>query len=102
MKLRNNFSEDTRNLYLYVYGCQNCSRSDLGLEIHHIRSRISNSPLNSICLCLPCHQVIGHTQEEESKYLQQTLRWLLKQQYELTSKDIAFYQQNKALYGIEH
>jgi 5-methylcytosine-specific restriction endonuclease McrA len=101
MKLHNPFSEDTRNIYLYQYACMDCGRSDQGLELHHIRSRISNSPLNSYLICMVCHSKIGHTQEEEARYLQQTLRWLLSQQYELTQKDVDFYSENKKLYLLE-
>lgn len=100
MKLANPFSEDTRNLYLYEYACFDCGRSDRGLSLHHIRSRISDSPLNSYLICNDCHIVCGHTQEEESKYLKQTIKWLLSQQYELTKKDIEFYTANQHLYNL--
>ncbi len=99
MKLQNSFSEDTRNLFLYEYSCWLTGRSDKGLELHHIRGRISNSPLNAYLISSEAHAHIGHTQEEESKFLKQTLRWLLKQQYELTKKDIEFYNQNILLYN---
>lgn len=100
MHLQNPFSQDTRNLFLYEYSCWTCGRSDKGLELHHIKSRISNSPLNAYLICTECHSHANHSQEEESKYLQTTLRFLLREQYELTPKDIDFYQQNKHLYNL--
>jgi hypothetical protein len=100
MKLQNAFSQDTRNLFLYEYSCFNCSRSDRGLEGHHIVGRSSNSPLNFYLICTYCHSHANHSQEEESKYLQTTLRFLLREQYELTKKDIDFYQQHKHLYSL--
>lgn len=99
MKLRNNFSNNTRNLFLYSYNCWICGRSDKGLELHHSLGRVSNSSLNAFCICMECHSHIGHSKEEESKCLQTTMRWLLKQGYELTKKDIEFYNNNKNLYN---
>ena len=99
MKLNNPFSEDTRNLFLYQYFCQNCGRSNRGLELHHITGRNSNSPLNAIVLCLDCHKVCGHSFEEESKYLKIAIRFLLKEQYELTKKDLIFYKTNEIKYN---
>lgn len=99
MKLANPFSQDTRNLFLYEYSCWNCGRSDRGLEVHHIIGRKSNSPLNAYLICSYCHSHANHSQEEESKYLQTTMKWLLRQQYELTKKDIKFYNDNRILYN---
>lgn len=99
MKLAHPFSQDTRNLFLYEYSCFNCGRSDRGLELHHIKGRISNSPLNAYLICTYCHSHANHSQEEESKYLQTTIRWLLKQGYELTKNDIEFYKTNEKLYN---
>jgi hypothetical protein len=75
-----------------------CQRSDRGLEIHHCRGRISNSPLNAIVLCLDCHSKCGHSFEEESKYLKIAIRYLLSINYELTVEDIEFYKTNVLLY----
>jgi hypothetical protein len=99
MKLTNNFSNDTRNIFLYEHSCFDCNRSDRGLELHHIRGRISDSPLNAIPICMECHAHIGHTQEEESKYLKTALKFILTTDYKLTQKDLEFYISNKALYN---
>lgn len=99
MKLNNPFSEDTRNIFLYQYSCMNCGRSDRGLELHHITGRNSNSPLNAIALCLDCHKICGHSFKEESKYLQIEIRFLLRNQYELTKKDLEFYKEKEKCYN---
>jgi len=101
MKLQNPFSQETRLLYLYEYSCFTCGRSDRGLELHHIKSRISNSPLNSYLICNYCHSHANHSQKEEAQYLQTTMKWLLRQGYELTQKDIEFYAQHKKLYDMK-
>ena len=100
MKLKYPFTEETRNLLLYEYNCRDCGRSDRGLELHHILGRCSNSPLNMYLICTHCHKVIGHSQAEESKYLQQTIKWLLLYGYGLKEDDITFYIHNKLLYNI--
>jgi len=76
MKLKNNFSQETRLLFLYVYSCFNCGRSDKGLSLHHITGRNSNAKENAIPLCLECHSHANHSQEEEEKYKQITKKWL--------------------------
>jgi len=98
MHLKLNFTNETRNLYLYVYKCQNCGRSDKGLELHHILGRISNSKLNAIVLCLECHSHCCHSREEESKYLKISIRFHLLEKNELVFEDIEFYKTNKRLY----
>lgn len=102
MILKNNFSLKTRFLYLYEYGCFDCLRSDKGLELHHIKGRISSSPLNSFLICKECHAHCGHSQKEEAKYLQTTLRWLLRKQYTLTRDDLDFYLLHKVLYNYNN
>ena len=101
MKLALPFSEDTRNLFLYEYACWSCSRSDRGLELHHSLGRCSDSPLNAYIICTYCHSHANHSQQEESKYLQQTIKWLLRQGYELTEEDVAFYVAHKHLYDAD-
>ena len=95
MKLENPFTENTRNLFLYEYSCFNCGRSDRGLELHHILGRQSANPLNAIPLCLVCHSKAGHSFEEESKYLQLTLKFLVKNEFEFKPEHIEFYIEHK-------
>jgi len=99
VKLSNPFSDEVRNLFLYDYSCENCNRSDKGLELHHIVGRSSNSCLNAILLCLDCHKVCGHSQEEESKYLQKAIKREVNRKTKLTEKDIEFYNKHKNLYN---
>lgn len=100
MKLENPFSQETRNIFLYVFACMDCGRSDRGLELHHINGRTSSSPLNAIVLCLVCHGKCGHSFEEESKYLQITIRFLLKEHYSINENDVEFYTVNKKKYFV--
>lgn len=90
MKLNNPFSDDTRLLFLYVYSCFLCGRSDRGLELHHIIGRGSSSPLNACPLCIECHSHIGHSVAEQRKLLHRTAVFLEDQNYELTKEDEIF------------
>lgn len=90
MKLDNPFSQDTRNLFLYVYACFKCNRSDRGLELHHITGRDSSSAFNACPLCKECHAHIGHTQEEEKELHGITFNFLLKEHYQPTEYDYNF------------
>lgn len=90
MKLENPFPLEVRNLFLYVYYCFKCGRSDRGLELHHIFGRISSSALNACPLCKVCHGAIQHTVEEEQALLKLTIRFLLREQYKLKNIDDLF------------
>lgn len=96
MKLRNNFTEETRNLYLYRYDCDRCG-SNVMLELHHIRGRCSNSPLNASILCHDCHGHVGHKKEEEQILFAKNLQFLVREGYELTSEDLDFLTKNGRL-----
>jgi len=74
-----------------------CSRSDKGLEIHHITGRDSASPLNSFVICKDCHAQVGHTQDEERHFFEITLRYLLGQKYKLTDTDVEFMEKHTHL-----
>lgn len=79
MKLRNPFSEETRLLFLYVYACFDCGRSDRGVELHHITGRNDNSPTNAFPICRVCHVKVKHNDEEHKKYKQITKDYLARQ-----------------------
>jgi hypothetical protein len=98
MKLSNPFSQNTRNLFLYEYSCWTCGRSDKGLELHHIKGRESNSPLNAYLICTECHSHANHSQEEEKEYLQTTMIFLLKQNYKFTNLDKEFLMKHRDKY----
>jgi 5-methylcytosine-specific restriction endonuclease McrA len=92
MKLKNAFSQEVRLLYLYVYACMKCQRSDQGLEIHHITGRDSASAFNSIAICKECHAKVGHTQKEERDFFILTIDFLAKEGYKPTTEDWQFIQ----------
>jgi len=105
MKLKNPFSTETRWLFFdYRYTCANCGGNGQdcgGTELHHIRGRISDSKLNGIVLCKNCHNKIGHTNEEEAKYLQYTIKRFIMKDIKLIEKDLSFYRDNEKLYNYE-
>ena len=105
MKLRNPFSTDTRWLFHdKQYECWECGgngQQSGGTELNHTTGRDSNSPLNGSVLCKKCHAKVGHTDQEQAKYLQKTLRYLMKIDYTLTEKDTAFYNKYKRLYEFK-
>ena len=94
MQLKNPFTNETRNLYLYCYSCFNCGRSDLGLELHHVIGRSSSSPFNAFPICLACHGRACHSQEEEQKYFAINLRFLHSIGYKPTEEDLQFLREN--------
>lgn len=97
MHLQNPFPLKVRKQYIDVWYCWNCgcNGSDIGgLEIHHIRSRISDSIFNSSCLCKLCHSKIGHSQEEEQELFAKTFKWVYNIKYKPDKNDIDFLEKN--------
>lgn len=91
MRLRNPFSNETRNLYLDVHWCFYCGRSDRGLEAHHIYGRESSSPFNLAPVCLHCHGHMGHSTKEQRELLKETTNYLLSTvRYVPTTDDMVF------------
>ena len=86
MRLKNNFTQETRLLFLYCFSCFNCGRSDRGLELHHISGRDDLSPENAIPLCPECHSHANHSDTEEARYKELTRIFLERQNY--AQKDI--------------
>lgn len=74
-------------MYLYVYWCFNCDRSDRGLELHHIFGRISASALNACPLCNVCHGKIKHTTEEQNHLMRKVILFHLKEHYCIVAID---------------
>lgn len=98
MELRNPFSIDTRQLYWGIWYCWICGSNGNGrggLELHHIRGRISASALNSALLCHECHSGMNHNQEEERMLFLKTLKFLHSQRYIFTQADLVFMEENK-------
>lgn len=90
MNLNNPFPKETRLLFLYVYSCFKCNRSDQGLELHHITGRDSSSAFNACPLCKVCHEKIGHSQEEERDLFLYTKVFLRTESYEADENDAIF------------
>jgi hypothetical protein len=96
MSLSNEFSTETRQLYLYNYKCWECGENGSrtgGMELHHILGRCSNSPLNSAPLCHRCH-ALANQKQTAAKYFYKTLCYLQRQGYKLTEKDELFILEN--------
>jgi hypothetical protein len=92
MNLANPFSTKTRLLFLYEYACWLCGRSDLGLELHHIYGRISNSPYNAAVVCMECHSHMGHSKTEQDNLLKLACVFLARIGYKAVERDIDFLQ----------
>ena len=99
LKLRNNFTDEQKAVWAWDYWCHapNC-KSNIGVSIHHIFGRVSNSILNSIPLCDKCHR--NYTFLDKSELLKTTIRFLCDPNngYEFTKKDIEFYNTYKKYY----
>ncbi len=97
MKLNNPFPDETRNIFLYVYSCFKCGRSDRGLELHHITGRDSDSAFNACPLCKDCHAHIGHSQEEEKELYLIVVQFLIQERFMPTEKDYQFLREHSYL-----
>lgn len=98
MNLKNPFPREVINIYTFEYACSECGRCDRPLELHHILGRVSNSALNSILLCSKCHKELPCQRGYKEKWLEYTIRFLLSKNYQLTEKDIKFFEENRKLY----
>lgn len=90
MELQNPFPQKVRLLYLYVYACFNCGRSDLGLELHHILGRVSASAFNACPLCPKCHSEEIHGQDAQRRLFEINLAFLIKELYRPEEHDYDF------------
>jgi hypothetical protein len=97
VKLSNNFSQETRVLFIDIVGCMRCNRSDRGLELHHILGRRSKSKFSAIVLCKECHGHIGHTQEEERELFELTFNYLQGRGLTFIEEDDEFLRDNSYL-----
>lgn len=94
MKLRNPFSQETRELFYDTrYTCFLCGGNGQdcgGTELNHTVGRSSNSPYNGSVLCHSCHSHVGHTKQEHDKLIIKTVSYLTKRGYTPTENDILF------------
>ena len=92
VKLKNAFSEETRELFAFNYKCFWCGQNHYNC-LHHILGRISNSPLNACPLGnFECHIGNGKlaTFDAKRKLLKKTEEYLNDQEYVLTKEDKEF------------
>lgn len=88
-------------MYFDCWRCAVCGKNGQyqgGLEIHHIKGRISSSALNSVVVCGKCHSQMGHSQEEEISLMIYTIKFLLRNNYQFHNNDISFYNRYKKQY----
>ncbi len=101
MKLRNNFSEETRELFFWNLICWNCNKPHANC-LHHTMGRVSNSALNASPLNnFDCHIGNGKLSlfEVKKRFLKKTLDYLLENDYVLTKKDKEFKSKYKKYYN---
>ena len=98
--MRNNFTEETRELFFWNNDCWWCGQSHANC-LHHILNRVSNSPLNAAPVSnFECHIGNGKLSlfESKKKLLQKTLNFLLDSGYRLTEEDNQFKEKYKKYY----
>jgi hypothetical protein len=99
--MRNEFEDRVRLAFIDQWACGECGENGTrtgGLELHHIKGRESNSALNGIVLCKECHSHIGHSSQEENKYLEKTIKYLVAIRFNLIEEDLEFYHKYKYIY----
>lgn len=100
MKIKNEFTQETRLLFFYNQNCFWCGRYGW-TALHHILGRISNSPLNASPIHNEgCHIGNGLLEKDISraKLLLKTWDYLRSEGYALTKEDKEFVKDNKELY----
>ena len=96
--MKNNFTEETRAEFIFENTCWKCNRPNP--ELHHILGRVNDSPLNAYPLCRTCHSkhIEMMSEENKKKFLNETIRFLVKNNYKFKRKDIDFYLRHKKYY----
>lgn len=96
MQLKNSFSSETRELFVWNYECWICGMNKQDAA-HHIKGRSSASPLN---FC-PLHNTVCHigngklaTFDVQTQLLKKTFEFLKKNKYELVAEDKRFIKKN--------
>lgn len=99
--LKNNFSEETRELFVWNYECWISGKNNADC-LHHILGRVSNSPLNA-CPLNNFETHIGNGTlsqfEVRKKLLKKTYDYLMANEYVLTKEDKKFIKDNKIYYS---
>jgi len=100
MKLKNDFSERTKEFFIWNTKCFYCGKEHANC-FHHVLGRTSDSILN----CCPianfeCH--IGNPElfhfKTKKRLLHQILKYLLQDDYRLTKKDKEFMKKHQEYY----
>lgn len=101
--MNNNFSDETKELFIWNEECWYCGTNHADCY-HHILGRstpYADSPLN----CAPINNMDCHIHngklslfEIKKKFLNKTLRYLLERDYILTKKDKMFMNHNSMYY----
>ena len=107
MKLKNNFSQEDRNIYLDNYECWICSQNSVD-ALHHTMGRggpgstVESSILNSSPVCnFKCHlQRHGFlmTKPQQMKLLHKTYSYLCRIGYNVTTHDKNFIEKYRNYY----
>lgn len=100
LELKNAFSEETRELFIWNKECWWCKANHWDC-LHHILGRISDSPLNVAPLNnFVCHIGNGKLSQFDikKKLLNKTLDYLLESGYSLTKKDKEFKKEHHIYY----
>jgi len=105
--MNNEFSKDTRLLFIYTWECFYCG-SNKADAIHHIVGRgakescLESSPLNAAPICnhkchIPNHGLLK-TEEQMKILLNKTYKFLIESGYILTEKDLDFIEKYSNFY----
>ena len=88
---------------MFNYECWICGENTQDC-LHHIfggNFEEADSPLNAAPICnFKCHIGKTFTEEQKKMMCQKTLRWLLKNDYQLTEKDKKFIIDHKKYYEV--
>jgi len=98
--MKNNFTEKTKDLFFWNTQCWFCRKNHADC-LHYILKDISTSPLNIAPLnndecCIKNGKLASV--KVQGQLLRKTLKYLLKNNYELTHEDKLFMLQNKRIY----
>jgi len=100
MRLRNDFTSETRELFTWNYECWWCGQNHWN-AFHHIKGRSSSSPLNACPINNEvCHIGNGKlaTFDVQTTLLKKTFEYLVKINYSITDDDKKFIKSNKQHY----
>lgn len=90
--MRNNFTEESRELFFWNNNCWWCGQPHANC-LHHILNRVSKSPLNAAPINnFGCHIGNGKLSlfDTKKELLKKTLDFLLESGYKLTKEDKEF------------